>query len=654
MSITATVRRFSIASLATLLATALVASAAPIRAGAQVRKAAAGRIEVQGRSFDYRSIRGLSKVRFADKEIVRKSFRVPMSTQDQGMDVELYVEVVRPKKMKRYPVVLELSPYHGTLANRSGDRILPGPRKAKKPHYVDTADNDKTLGLAGFFAPRGYAVVFADLRGTGKSGGCLDHLGPKDQADSKELVDWIAKQPWSNGRVGMTGHSYVGSTPQMTAAQKPKALKTIVPSAGLAAMYHHKFQDGVPYLAQWVGPAAAYEQLSIQRYLLPQLGDAYGDSFGENLEWFGCGAPNSALVSGDEFEAGAYDDEEPLPWDAERDFRRGVSRSKIPVFAVHGVNDNAARIPALDWFHWRTFRWFDRVGKGHVRRKDKAWIGQWDHGSDYGPNTRTCAQHSALLPCKNDQWSFALLAWFDKHLKQKKIRTGPPVEVFLNNGTVYQAPSWPPVGVNRRLKLFLTPENQLSKAPAEADGSLTYVADGKGEVNDYNTDNELGTNALGWTTPKFTRDTLITGIPKIDLYASQTVSRMHIIATLYDMNPDGTVNCVEFRTGAERCSISKATFAFNPELREGIKELTPVVPGEKMKLTFRGMAQAYVIPKGHTLRLVIASSHTDKVATHAEGSVTVYMGPEDRSRIAIPIIKSPTLRRDPFKDGFSG
>ena len=58
---------------------------------------------------------------------------------------------------------------------------------------------------------------------------------------------------WSNGRVGMTGHSYVGSTPSVAAAQRPTGLKTIVPSAGLASMYHHQFQAGVPYFLQWTG-----------------------------------------------------------------------------------------------------------------------------------------------------------------------------------------------------------------------------------------------------------------------------------------------------------------------------------------------------------------------------------------------------------------
>jgi uncharacterized protein len=91
--------------------------------------------------------------------------------------------------------------------------------------------------------------------------------------DLEQIVEWSATQGWSNGRVGMTGHSYVGSTPSVAAAQRPDGLATIVPSAGLASMYQHQFQAGVPYFLQWAGPIEAYEQLAIERKL-PGAGPA--------------------------------------------------------------------------------------------------------------------------------------------------------------------------------------------------------------------------------------------------------------------------------------------------------------------------------------------------------------------------------------------
>src|SRR5918999_1361124 len=327
---------------------------------------------------DYTKTEGLTQPQF---ETVRDVLRVPAFDGRQ-----LYLEVVRPKAEGRFPVILESSPYHGTLADRDGTRILPEPRDA----------DGRSLGLTGYFAPRGYAVVMMDLRGTGRSQGCLDHLGPKDARDLEQTVEWAASRSWSNGRVGMTGHSYVGSTPSVAAAQNPRGLATIVPSAGLASMYQHQFQAGVPYFLQWAGPIEAYEQIAIERKL------PGGDDFGNNMHETGCGLPNSSATAGEEQLSGAYS-----AWHAQRDHEEGVTTAPIPIFLVHGVNDNAARITAADWFNTRHER-----GLG---RNDKAWIGQWDHGSGCCPTRRGI------------QWTYALHAWFDKWLAERAVETGPKV-----------------------------------------------------------------------------------------------------------------------------------------------------------------------------------------------------------------------------------
>ena len=614
-------------------------------------------ITVQGKAFDYRTL-NVSPVKYGHNEIIREEYKVEVTAPEPthpGMTVELHVEVVRPKKVQPYPTILEASPYHGTLADRSGTRIFPGPKKNPLPDYVDSdetpggVEGDITLGLAGYFAPRGYAVVFVDLRGTGRSTGCLDHLGPEDLSDAEDVLKWVAKQKWSNGRVGMTGHSYVGSTPQMYAATHHPALKTIAPSAGLAAMYHHKFQKGVPYFLQWIGPAEAYEELAINRHLPGFLGSDYGDSFGDGSEWVGCGIPDSAVMSGEEFDSGVYDDEEPFPWDLERDFRKGVTKADIPIFLIHGVNDNAARIPAIDWFYQRN---------GH--KGDKAWIGNWDHGSNNYPNDRTCQQHIVVVVCPSaetagDQWTRALHAWFDKHLMRRNIGTGPAVEVFLNNHQVYQPRQWPPGPFNRRNRLYLAPDGKLLPSAPRDISSDMFIGSPGGEVNEFSNENELGTNALGWTTAALKKPMLLAGTPRMHLSMMQDVERLHIIGTLYDIAPDGTVVCVPI-TNSSRCGISKATFAMNPELRHGIKEMTPVPtdPQRRMHLRQRGMAQAYVVEKGHRLRFVVATSQPDKVATHSEGTVTVFMGGNHPSRIALPLITRATLRKDFFPGPTAG
>ncbi|MBW3659464.1 MAG: CocE/NonD family hydrolase, partial [Actinobacteria bacterium] len=298
------------------------------------------------------------------RELIRERAHVP-----SWDGTELYVEIVRPDPavygdaVLDLPIVMEASPYHGTIADRDGTRIFPDP-----------VDHEGTkVGLTGFFAPRGYAVAIVDLRGTGRSAGCLDHLGPNDARDLEFIVEHLAGQDWSNGRVGMTGHSYVGSTPSVAAAMRPEGLVTIVPSAGLASMYDHQFQGGVPYLLQYVGPQVAYEVLALNRHLPPgtpsALGGETGDDFGNHPTDTGCGMKSSAALAGSGQVTGQYE-----RWHAERDSRDGAAEADIPVFMIHGVNDNAARIPAAEWF----------FGRRYEREGDKVWIGQWDHGSTNG------------------------------------------------------------------------------------------------------------------------------------------------------------------------------------------------------------------------------------------------------------------------------
>ena len=74
---------------------------------------------------------------------------------------------------------------------------------------------------ATWFVPRGYARVYADVRGTRNSEGCYDYGGLGEQHDGYDLVEFLAAQAWSNGNVGMMGTSYDGTTANAAAAQHP-------------------------------------------------------------------------------------------------------------------------------------------------------------------------------------------------------------------------------------------------------------------------------------------------------------------------------------------------------------------------------------------------------------------------------------------------
>lgn len=536
-------------------------------------------------AFDYTKVAGLSD---ASYETVKDKIELPMADGET-----VYIEITRPKQAGSWPVILESSPYHGTLADRDGTRILPEPRDA----------DGAPVGLTGYFAPKGYAVVMMDLRGTGLSSGCLDHLGKKDAQDIKQVVEWAATESWSNGRVGMVGHSYVGSTPSLAAAMKPAGLKTIVPSAGLARMYDHQFQAGVPFFLQWAGPMFAYEQIALERHL-PE-----GESFGKNQEDTGCGLPQSSLTSGEAQLSGQY-----THWHAERDWTEAATAADLPVFMVHGVNDNAARVSGMEWFT-------ERGG----RAGDKLWLGQWDHGSGCCPTRRGI------------QWTYALHAWFDKHLAQRPVATGPAAELFLSDGTfegarvgdrtqIHNDTSWPPVN-SQELTLYPSETGSLSSTPPALPGSQSFSGDPSGFSDPQ------GTGGVDFVTNPVASDTLLAGQPTLNLHASVTVPRVHLITTLYDQGPDG-----------ERRRISQ--FAINPELRSGIATPSPALPGVVYELKPPGFAMAHNLRAGHRLVMRVTASDPDKVPTFAvDPRITVATGPA-ASVLRVPMVSKPALVAD--------
>ncbi len=133
--------------------------------------------------------------------------------------VRLSVDVYQPQAEGRFPAILIITPY---------------------------SNNPGFHGRGSWFARRGYVVAVADARGRYDSEGQWDPFNPQHKTDGYDLVEWLAAQPWCDGKVGMMGLSYMGWTQWWTATQAPPSLKAIVPEvAPPDALVNAPYQNGV-------------------------------------------------------------------------------------------------------------------------------------------------------------------------------------------------------------------------------------------------------------------------------------------------------------------------------------------------------------------------------------------------------------------------
>ncbi|GIU95916.1 MAG: antibiotic hydrolase [Gaiellaceae bacterium] len=153
--------------------------------------------------------------------VVAKDVMVPMRD-----GIRLATDIHRPARDGelvdgRFPTIVCITPY-----DKSERR------------YVEIAD---------FFVPHGYVVVLQDMRDRHRSEGTKEYfhvVTPHTGRDGYDTIEWIAAQPWSNGRTGMVGSSYAGITQIRTALERPPHLTAIWPDVAPTCMYHHQTREG--------------------------------------------------------------------------------------------------------------------------------------------------------------------------------------------------------------------------------------------------------------------------------------------------------------------------------------------------------------------------------------------------------------------------
>ncbi len=149
-----------------------------------------------------------------DQLVSEKDVAVPMRD-----GVKLSVDIYRPKTADRLPALLAFSIYNKDMQGPEVAASLP-PQPAWSSLWTGLLE----AGDTKFLVSRGYVHVIGSPRGIFKSDG-----GGSRQWDSYDLIEWIAKQPWCDGNVGMVGISGFGAEQFHVAKQKPPHLKAIFP-----------------------------------------------------------------------------------------------------------------------------------------------------------------------------------------------------------------------------------------------------------------------------------------------------------------------------------------------------------------------------------------------------------------------------------------
>ncbi|MCD8795000.1 CocE/NonD family hydrolase [Mammaliicoccus sciuri] len=182
----------------------------------------------------------VDSIQYGNQEmIMEKDVAIPMSD-----GAVLYVNVIRPNKPGKFPVVMSADTYG----------------KDNKPKITNMGSLWPTLGAIptssitpeespdpGFWVPNDYVVVKVALRGSAKSKGALYPWGLSEAKDYAEVIEWAGQQEWSNGNVGTNGVSYLAVTQWWVASLNPSHLKAMIPWEGLNDMYREiAFHGGIP------------------------------------------------------------------------------------------------------------------------------------------------------------------------------------------------------------------------------------------------------------------------------------------------------------------------------------------------------------------------------------------------------------------------
>ena len=511
--------------------------------------------------------------------------------------VRLAADVWRPRGAGdggRFPVLLEYLPYRKTES-----------RGSRYPLYA-------------WFVRRGYVVARVDIRGTGNSEGSLvpHEYSDVENEDGERVIAWLARQPFSSGKVGMFGISWGGFNSIHMAMRGPEALAAIVAVDATDDLYQDDvhFMDGMMHVDSW--------------------------EMSQDLANAMPGAPDYTI---DEKYFAERFDQPPWMLTYERHQRDGPFWDRTALKARY----EALRVPSLlvggwyDGYRDSVPRMLERVAA-----PVKAIVGAWNHTFPHQP-----------YPKPGFEFRHEATRWFDYWLKGRDtgVMREPRLAVYVRGWHppgpyLEEAPGewryedgWPVARVRERV-LHPRPNRSLSEeAPPAAAERLRYVptsgVEAGGPVMWFGdvAPDQRPTDAfsLVYETPPLDGDLEILGLPRALLRVSADAPQAHWFARLNDVAPDGSVTLV-------------ASAGHNGAHRVSAREPKPIEPGRSFPLEIEMHFTSWVFPKGHRLRLSVSNAQWPMIwpTPHAM-TTTLHLGPE-ATRLLLPVVSHAERPRPSF------
>jgi predicted acyl esterase len=153
---------------------------------------------------------------------------------------EILVDLFRPAEGRPAAPLIGWSPYGKHVL---GFLAKAYPNSGVKPEYISGYTAFEAPDPA-YWVPRGYAIINADIRGTWNCAGTAHYCAPEEAQDLYDLIEWAGTQPWSNGKVGLSGVSYLTVAQWRVAALHPPHLAAINPWEGWSDTYREVVRHG--------------------------------------------------------------------------------------------------------------------------------------------------------------------------------------------------------------------------------------------------------------------------------------------------------------------------------------------------------------------------------------------------------------------------